>query len=96
MGSTQNRDLTKNLYSTSSAITKGTENTPAILKTTFTKQKDDGEDHDITVNFYQNRKDSVADAVYVDNANLNSSDTYYFLVKLQKLTDGSNKGKTVG
>ena len=47
VGGNQNRDLTKDLYSSSSVISDGTDS--KILKTTFVKQQDNGVDHVIVV-----------------------------------------------
>ena len=88
IGGTQGSDLTKDLFSTSSEINKtGDAN---LMTTTFEKQKDDGVDHEINVNFYKEHKPNVSDAEPKTGNNLNTAENaYFFRVRLY------NEGKLV-
>ncbi len=86
----QNSDLTKDVFSTSSAVTK--EGDDYLLTTTFTRRKNDGVDHKIEVNFYEKKQNyPVAESVEKATALGLSTDpgAYYFVVRLY------NEGKLV-
>ncbi|MBQ9329359.1 MAG: hypothetical protein IJ225_12610, partial [Solobacterium sp.] len=87
IGGTQNSDLTKDLFSSSSTITDGT------ITTVFTKKKDDGKDHTITVSFYKKRENSVSEAKLnpsTSNMAADSEGQYFFRVRLY------NNNKLIG
>ena len=90
IGGTQNSDLTKDLFSSSSTIAKSTEANAEVMTTTFTKKKNDGKPHDITVSFYEKRTDSTSTATLQPGNNMaTGNDAYFFRVRL------FNNGKLV-
>ena len=82
IGGTQNSDLTKDLFSSSSAIedVSGTN----VMTTTFTHRKDDGVDHNINVSLYKEHKQDISEAVlYPHDDNMNTAENaYFFRVRL--------------
>ena len=85
----QNSDLTKDLYSTSSSVSKvGNEN---IMTTTFTQQQNNGVAHEIEVKFYSEKVAYPGDDdKLIKNAGLDTTEgAYYFVVRLY------NNGKLV-
>ncbi len=92
IGEKQFRDLTKDLYSSKSEISKdGDDN---ILTTTFKAQPNNGVEHKITVDFYSTVTRDVTDANKLnelkDPALSTKQNAYYLIIELQ------NNGKTVG
>lgn len=85
----QNSDLTRDLFSTSSSVTKV--NNENIMATTFTQRKNNGVNHEIEVRFFKTRVSYPgADNELVTSADLDTADgAYYFVVRLY------NAGKLV-
>ena len=90
IGGTQNSDLTKDLYSSSSSIIEGTEG--RVLKTVFKHKKDDGKDHVINVSFYKERTSDISQAERnPSDQNMKTGEkSYFFRVRLY------NQGKLIG
>ena len=79
----EGKDLSRDLYSSSSKIAD--EDGNKVLTTTFTKQPDNGQPHDINVTFYKKHKDTPADGEPVENAGLDTAtNAYFFRVRLYK------------
>ncbi|MBQ8069184.1 MAG: hypothetical protein IJ201_12665, partial [Solobacterium sp.] len=85
VGTEQNSDLTKDLFSTASTIANG------VMETVFTKQENEGQDHNITVSFYKKHTpEGVAPELNENAANMETaSNAYFFRVRLY------NNGKLV-